>query len=250
MEGRTVAIEYRWANGELDQLPALAADLVSRGLSVLVAVAGAPRAAKAATATIPIVCTFITGVSQLAYSLGPKRLEALRELLPAVRTIGVLINPSNPDYNSKVDMQQVEGAARSVGQEIEFLTASSEAELETVFAALPRRGVGALLVMADPFFNNRREQIVGLAASTAIPAIYEWRQFAAAGGLMSYGSSIIDAYRHLGVYAGRVLKGENPANLPVIQTVKVELVINLTTAKTLGLSFPPTLLARADEVIE
>ena len=269
VEGRTVAIEYRWANGELDQLPALAADLVSRGVSVLVAVAGAPRAAKAATATIPIVCTFgadpvaagfvatfnrpggnITGVSQLAYSLGPKRLEALRELLPAVRTIGVLINPSNPDYNSKVDMQQVEGAARSVGQEIEFLTASSEAELETVFAALPRRGVGALLVMADPFFNNRREQIVGLAASTAIPAIYEWRQFAAAGGLMSYGSSIIDAYRHLGVYAGRVLKGENPANLPVIQTVKVELVINLTTAKTLGLSFPPTLLARADEVIE
>ena len=147
-------------------------------------------------------------------------------------------------------MQQVEAAARSVGQEIEFLTASSEAELESVFAVLPRRGVGALLVMADPFFNNRREQIVGLAASTAIPAIYEWRQFAAAGGLMSYGSSIIDAYRHLGVYAGRVLKGENPANLPVIQTVKVELVINLTTAKTLGLSFPPTLLARADEVIE
>lgn len=269
VEGQTVAIEYRWGHGQLDRLPEMAAELVARRVDVLVATAGAQLAAKRATATIPVVFVTggdpvkaglvaslnrpggnVTGVSQLAFSLGAKRLEVLREVFPNVKLVAVLVNPRHPDPESRIDAQRVRDTAAELRQDVEFLSASNDADLETVFASLPQRRIGAVLVMADPFFNSRRNKIVALAARAAIPAIYEWREFAAAGGLMSYGSSISDAFRQLGIYTGRVLKGEKPADLPVVQTVKVELVINLNTAKSLGLNIPIAILGRADEVIE
>src|SRR5262245_59196712 len=190
----------------------------------------------------------LTGVALLFYSLGPKRLEVLRELIPNAKLIAVLANPANIPASSNT--RDVEAAARAAGQHIAVLTATSESEFEPAFAAMVQQRADALLVMADPYFNNRREQLIALAARHAIPTIYEWREFATSGGLMSYGSSLSDAWRQMGIYTGRILKGEKPADLPVMQAVKVELVINLKTAKTLGLTFPITLLGRADEVIE
>jgi putative ABC transport system substrate-binding protein len=190
----------------------------------------------------------LTGVALFAYSLGPKRLEVLRELIPTAKLIAVLSNPAN--VPALPDTRDVEAAARAAGQQVAVLAATSDNEFEPAFAAMVQQRADALLVMADPYFNSRREQLIALAARHAIPAIYEWREFVTSGGLMSYGSSLADAWRQMGIYAGRVLKGEKPADLPVMQAVKIELVINLKTAKTLGLTFPITLLGRADEVIE
>jgi putative ABC transport system substrate-binding protein len=269
VEGRNVAVEYRWANGQLDRMPALAAELVGRQVNVIATTGGMPSAAKAATATIPIVALSggdpvrsglvasfnrpggnVTVVGLFAYALGPKRLEVLRELFPKANVIAVLVNPSNPDSEARLDAQAVEAAARAVGQQINVLGAGSDRDIDAAFAALAQRADDALLVMGDPFFNSRREQLVALAARHRIPAIFEWREFAAAGGLMSYGASITDAYRQVGIYTGKVLKGAKPADLPVMQVVKVELLLNLKTAKALGLTFPLSLLGRADEVIE
>jgi putative ABC transport system substrate-binding protein len=271
IEGQNVTIEYRWANGKLDQLPAMAADLVKRQVNVIAWTGGgqSPSAIKAATTTIPIVTLFggdpvkfgfvhslnrpdgnLTGVVLFAYSLGPKRLQMLRELLPDAKSITMLVNRDNPDPESKDDAQQTEAAARSVGLKLNHLNISSDREIDSAFAILRERKDDALLVMGDPFFNSRREQLVALAARTEIPAIFEWREFAVVGGLMSYGASITDAYRQAGIYTGKILNGAKPADLPVMQAVKVELVINLKTAKALGLTFPITLLGRADEAIE
>ena len=227
----------------------------------------ATAAAKAATATIPIVFSSgtdpvqagfvaslnrpggnVTGVHLFISGLDPKKLELLRELVPQASSMGVLFNPQNPDIQTR--LTGVQQAARAVGQQIHIMYASSEAELDTGFAALAQGRVGALLVGSDPFFNSRRDQIVALAAHHTIPAIYEGRQYALAGGLISYGTNLADGYRQVGIYTGRVLKGESPADLPIVQPTKFELVINLNTAKALGLEVPPTLLARADEVIE
>jgi putative tryptophan/tyrosine transport system substrate-binding protein len=267
VEGRNVMIDYRYGEGNYDRLPELAAELVRRQVNVLVAAGGSGLEAKAATTTIPIVAMIggdpvssghvaslnrpggnLTGVALFAYSLGPKRLEVLRELIPNAKLIAVLANPANVLALS--DTRAVEAAARAAGQHIAVLTATSESEFEPAFAAMVQQRADALLVMADPYFNNRREQLVALAARHAIPAIYEWREFATSGGLMSYGSSLADAWRQISIYVGRVLKGEKPADLPIMQAVKVELVINFKTAKALGLTFPITLLGRADEVIE
>jgi putative ABC transport system substrate-binding protein len=267
IEGQNVAIEYRWAEGNYDRLPALAAELVSRKVDVIVATGDSARAAKIATTTIPIVALSgrdpveeglvaslnhpggnLTGVGLFAYTLGPKRFELLRELIPTAKLIAVMVNPTNHPANA--DRRDVEAAARAIGQQIVVLEASTESDLEPAFTAMVREGASALLVMADPFFNNQREQLVALSARHAIPAVYEWREFAEAGGLMSYGSSITEAQRQLGLYAGQILKGSKPADLPFQRAVKIELVINLRTAKTLGLTFPITLLGRADEVIE
>jgi putative ABC transport system substrate-binding protein len=269
LEGRNVAIEYRWAEGRYDQVPALAADLVQRQVAVIVTTGGETSAvaAKAATKTIPIVFNTgtdpvrlglvtslarpggnATGVNIFTTELAEKRLGLLHDLIPAASTIAVLLNPNFAP--AVVNLQESEVAARAAGRTVVAFHASRDDEIETAFARIIQMRPGALLVGSDPFFNSRREQIVALAARHAIPAIYEWREFAQAGGLMSYGTSLIEAYRQQGVYAGRILKGEKPADLPVVQLSKFELIINLITAKTLGLTFPPGLLAIADEVIE
>jgi len=270
IEGQNVAIEYRWAEGHPDRVPALAAELVRRQVNIITATGGPTTAAKEASPTVPIVVLSggdpvraglvaslnrpggnVTGVALFAYSLGPKRLEVLRELIPKARVIAVLANPGTlSDPEARLDLEATEAASRAGGQEIRILNATNEHEIDTVFATLVQGRDDALLVMADPFFNSRREQLVALAARHLIPAIYEWRQFAAAGGLMSYGASITDAYRQVGVYTGKILRGAKPAELPFIQAVRVELILNLKTAKTLGITFPITLLGRADEVIE
>ena len=248
VEGRNVMIEYRYGEGNYDRLPELAAELVRRQVNVLVAGGGSGLVAKAATTTIPIVTAIggdpvlsghvaslnrpggnLTGVALFAYSLGPKRLEVLRDLIPNAKLTVVLANPANIQALS--DTRDVEAAARAAGQHIAVLTATTERDFEPVFATMAQQRADALLVMADPYFNNRREQLIALAARHAIPAIYEWREFATSGGLMSYGTSLVDSWRQMGIYAGRILKGEKPADLPVMQAVKVELVINLKTAK-------------------
>ena len=269
VEGRNVAIEFRWAEGQNDRLPALAADLVRRQVSLIVATGGnaAALAAKAATASIPIV--FITGddpvrlglvaslnrpdgnatgVNIFTVELEPKRLELLRELTPTAALTAVLLNPTNTF--SERQSKDVEEAARAAGLKFHIVHASTEPELDTAFARIAQIGAGALLVGADPFFNSRRDRVVALAARDAIPAIYELRDFAAAGGLMSYGTNLIEDYRQVGTYSGRVLKGDKPGDLPVVRSTRFEFVINLKTAKALGLDVPPALLARADEVIE
>jgi putative ABC transport system substrate-binding protein len=269
IEGANVAIEYRWAEGRYDRLPALAADLVSRHVALLVAQGGDPPAvvAKSATATIPIVFTLssdpvklglvsslnrpggnVTGFWGYTSLLGTKRLELMRQLFPASRSIAVLVNLHNP--NAHIDMPDLRDAARTLGLPISFVTASSETEIEAVFATLREQRISVLLVNTDPFFLARRDQLVSLAASYSVPTVYPWREAAAAGGLISFGANLADGYRQVGLYAGRILKGEKPADLPVVQPTKFELVINLKTAKALGLTIPPTLLARADEVIE
>jgi putative tryptophan/tyrosine transport system substrate-binding protein len=269
VEGRNVAIEYRWAEGQYERVPALAADLVRRQVAVIVTVGGetSAAAAKAATAAIPIVFNTgtdpvrlglvaslarpggnATGVNIFTTELAEKRLGLLRDLVPGVTTVAVLLNPNFA--TAVANVRESEGAARAIGKEVVIFNASSDAEIETAFANIVQAQSGALLVGADPFFNSRRGLIVALAARHAIPAIYEWREFAEAGGLISYGTSLVEAYRQQGIYAGRILKGEKPADLPVVQLSIFELVINLNTAKALGLAIPPTVLAFADEVIE
>jgi putative tryptophan/tyrosine transport system substrate-binding protein len=269
VERQNVAIEYRWAEGHYDRLPALAADLVGGQVAVILAVGSVPSplAAKAATSTIPIVFVVggdpvkfglvsslhrpggnLTGVSVLSGALTAKRLELLRELVPHAGIVACLVNPKNPEAeNQLIDIRT---AARTVRQEILVLNASIDHELDTAITTLVRERASGLLVGNDAFFVLRREQLIALTARHRIPTIYFLREFAEAGGLMSYGDSLNDAYRQVGVYIGRILKGMKPADLPVVQSTKVELTINFKTAKALGLEVPPTLLARADEVIE
>lgn len=273
VEGQNVAIEYRWAEGNFDRLPALAADLVRRKVDLIVTSGGGvpvARAAKNASATLPIVFiggddsvtaglipslarpgSNLTGFSSLIVELTPKRFELLRELVPKARVIGLLIHSSTRPASEQV-MREVKEAARQNRVQLQIFKASSDSEIDAAFALLTQSHAGALLVDADPFFNGprQREQIVELAARHAIPAISAFREFVVAGGLMSYGASLTDVFRELGVYAGRVLKGERPADLPVVQPTKFEMSINLKAAKALGLAIPPSILARADEVIE
>jgi putative ABC transport system substrate-binding protein len=268
IEGRNVAIEFRWADGQYDRLPALASELANKPVAVLFAGANAAAlAAKSATATIPIVFAIggdpvdlglvsslnrpggnLTGVSVISSALEAKRLELLHELLPDVTDIAVLINPTDPQ--SSTESRDTSAAAQTLGLHLHTLSVSDEHELARAFGALVQLQIGALLIPNDAFFNSRRDQLVTLAAHHSIPAIYPWREYAEVGGLMAYGTSLTDAYRQVGNYAGRILKGAKPADLPVLQSIKFEFVINLKTAKVFGLSFPPGLLAIADEVIE
>jgi putative tryptophan/tyrosine transport system substrate-binding protein len=267
VEGQNVTIEYRWADGHYDRLPALAAELVHRQVTVITAGGSvSAQAAKAATAVIPIVFTSgadpvwsglvaslsrpganLTGVSLVAAELAVKRLEVIRELLPHARAVAMIVNPNYPGAES--EMAEVEAAGRVIGLQVQKIAGDVPA-LETAFATISQMRVDAVTVGTDGFFVTRREQIAALAARYAVPGIYPFPDFPAAGGLASYGASLADAYRQAGVYTGRVLKGAKPADLPITQPVKFELVVNLKTAKALGLSVPPTLLARADEVIE
>jgi putative ABC transport system substrate-binding protein len=268
-EGRNVAIEYRYADGQYDLLPGLAANLVSQRVEVIVATAGTPtiRAAKAATSTIPIVFVIggdpvafgfvaslnrpggnITGVTLISAETVAKRLGLLLELVPRAAVIGVVANLANPI--TKPQLIELETAAHAVGRRLHVLNASTENELATAFAVVDQQHIDALLVAADPFFDDRRAQIVALAARQRVPVSYVRREFVAAGGLMSYGPDASEAFRQAGVYTGRILKSEKPADLPVMQPTKFEFVINLKTAKALGIDVPPMLLARADEVIE
>ena len=269
VEGRNIIIEYRWAEGRYDRLPELATDLVRRNIAAIVTSGGAPPAlaAKAATSTIPIVFVTggdpvetgivaslrrpganVTGVTSLNIEIGQKRLQLVRELMPAATVVAALVNPSSP--TAEVQSKDMQSAARQLGLKIHILQASSEQDLTAVFAQLNQLQASALVISTDAFFISESAKLAELAALHGVPAIFQFRDYAAAGGLMSYGGSFAETYRLAGIYAGRVLKGETPANLPVQQVTKVELIINLKTAKTLGLTMPPSLLARADEVIE
>jgi putative tryptophan/tyrosine transport system substrate-binding protein len=269
IEHRNIGIEYRWAEGRYDRLPALAADLVALPVALIVAAGGdsSALAAKAATSAIPIVMITggdpvqeglvanlnrpggnVTGATIFTGEMESKRLGLLHEVVPAAKTLAVLVNPADP--NMELQLRDVREAAPRVGVELVILEASAEEEFEGVFATMAERKAGGLLVGSDPFFNSRRARLITLAARHRLPAIYEWRDFAVEGGLMSYGTVLTDAYRQLGVYAGRILKGEKPGDLPIVQPTNFKFVINLKTAKTLGLEFPPTLSARADEIIE
>ena len=269
IEGKNISIEYRWARGNYDQLQPLAADLVRRQVAVIAATGGtiSAQAAKAATSTIPIVFNVgddpiksglvssfnrpggnITGVNTMSPALETKRLGLLHELVPRAAIVAVLLNATNPDVGPQ--RRDIHAAAIALGQELRFFYASDESDLDTAFGALVQQRADALLVGNDVFFTNRREQIVALAARHAVPTIYAFRQFAESGGLISYSTNLIEVYRQVGSYVGRVLNGEKPAELPVVQPTKFDLVINLKTAKTLGLEIPDKLLALADEVIE
>src|SRR6516164_3559317 len=271
VEGRNVAIEYRFAEAHYDRLPLLAADLVQRQVAVIAATGGNNSAlvAMQATSTIPIVFTSsdnpverglvasinrpggnVPGVSWFGAELGPKRLELLHELVPNATIVALLVNPNNPE--SVRQPAELQNAARAIGLQLVVLTAASGGEIDTAFAAMVQNRVGALLVGSDPFFRNRREQIIALAAQHAIPTIYAdaRRELAEAGGLMIYGNSLADAYRRAGIHTGRILQGAKPSELPVDQAITFELIINLRTAKTLGLAVPDKLLVAADEVIE
>ena len=268
IEGQNVAIEYRFADNQYDRLPALAGDLVQRRVALIVTNGPAARTAKAATETIPIVFTAgfdpvevglvaslnrpggnITGVSILDVELGPKRLELLHELVPTATIIAALVNPADA-ARAETTAKGFQAAASTLGLQLHILHASSDRDLNTVFASLIQLRAGGLVIGGEPFFNSRTEHLGALSIRHAVPAIYQIRAFAAAGGLMSYGGSITDAYHTTGIYTGRILKGEKPAELPVQQASKVELIINLKTARTLGLTIPLPLLGRADEVIE
>jgi putative ABC transport system substrate-binding protein len=265
VEGQNVAIEYRWANDQFDRLPELVADLVRRPVSVISANTPANLVAKAATKTIPIVFTTggdpvklglverldrpggnVTGVTQLSEETAPKRLELLHELLPAVRVVAVLANPTNPGFNQRA----LEAAAAKLGFDLHILQATTEADFEGVFAKLSELKAGGLIIGPDTVFNNHTEQLAALALRHSVPAIYEYRRFPAAGGLAGYGGDINASYRLAGIYAGRILKGEKPGDLPVQQSTKVELIINMKTAKAFGITVPISILGRADEVIE
>jgi putative ABC transport system substrate-binding protein len=268
-EGRNVAIEWRWAEGQDDRLPALAAELVQHQVAVIASTGGDPAAlaAKRATPTLPIVFTIggdpvalglvaslnrpggnITGITQIAVLLDPKRLEVLHELMPGIAVVAVLRNPNNA--NAEIQVQALQAAARTMGIELRFASAATERGIDAAFATLAEMRIGALMVASDPFFNGRRQQIVAQATRLAVPAIFHQREFALEGGLMSYGTSVTDMYRQAAIYAGRILRGEKPADLSVQQSTKVEFVVNLRTAKRLGLTFPLPLIGRADEVIE
>jgi putative ABC transport system substrate-binding protein len=270
VEGQNVTIEFRWAEGQFDRLPAMAAELVRRQVAVIAVGGGNPAsmAAKAATTTIPIVFVTasdpvqlgfvaslnrpggnLTGVTTLSAEVGPKRLELAHELVPMATIIGVLVNPANPTVAERTTID-LQAAARILGVQLHVLHASTERDFDTVFATLAQLRAGALVIGGDGFFISRIEQLAALTLRHAVPAISPNREFAAAGGLMSYGGSITDDYRLIGGYTGRILKGEKPADLPVQQATKIELIINMKTAKALGLTFPITLLGRADAVIE
>ena len=269
VDGHNVVIEYRWAEGQNDRLPAMAADLVHREVAVIAATSTpAALAAKAATTTIPIVFETsadpvqlglvaslnrpggnVTGVTQLNLEIVPKRLELLHELLPTASVMALLVNPTDPGL-AEPTTRGLQTAASTLGLQLRVLNASTERDFDEVFATLDQLRPGGLVIGGDALFNSLSEQLAALTVRHAVPAIYQWRQFTAAGGLMSYGSDIADSYRLAGIYVGRILKGEKPADLPVQQATKVELYINLKTAKALGLSVPTALLVRADEVIE
>ena len=269
-DGQNLTIEFRWAEGHYDRLPGMAADLVRSQVAVLVSTGGAPSvmAAKAATSTIPIVFTIavdpvqlglvtslsrpggnITGVNFLSAALESKRLGLLRALVPGVQLIAVLFNPNRPDHADQ-RTREVQEAAATTSQQTHILLARNESDIDAAFATAVQLHAGAMLITTDQFFNSQRDKIIALAARHAIPAIYEQREYAQAGGLMSYGTNYRDGYRQVGVYAGRILKGEKPGDLPVVQSTKFEFVINLKTAKGLGLEVPPNLSAEADEIIE
>ena len=268
VEGQNVAIEYRWAEGQNDRLPVLAADLIRRQVSVIAATAtSAALAARAATTTIPIIFETggdpvklglvaslnrpggnITGVTQLSVEVAPKGLEALHEVLPTARVMALLVNPANPI--TEADAIALRPAAHRLGLELHVLNASTERDFDGVFAKVIQLRAGGLLILGDPLFTSHSEQLGALAARHAVPAVYKGREFAAAGGLLSYGSSVMDSYRLAGIYTGRILKGDKPADLPVQQATKIELYVNLKTAKALGITMPTALLVRADEVIE
>jgi putative ABC transport system substrate-binding protein len=267
-EGSNVAIEYSWAEGDYDRLPAQAAAFVRRGVAVILAGSlPSALAAKAATTTIPIVFVMgadpvklgvvaslnrpggnVTGLMQLYGALGGKRLELIRELVPGVSVVAVLTNPKNP--NAEDHLADVRAAAQAMGQRILVLPVSADREIEPAFASMAQQGANALLVADDPFFGTQRDRIIAQAKASALPAIYYTREFPAAGGLISYGSNTVDNFRRAGVYLARILKGTPPGQLPIEQPTKFELLINVKTAKALGLTVPPTLLARGDEVIE
>jgi putative tryptophan/tyrosine transport system substrate-binding protein len=268
-EGQNVHIAFRWAEGRYDRLPALVASLVDIRVAVIAAAGGqaVPLAAKAATSTIPIVFVSgedpvkhglvaslnrpggsATGVSMFLSEMEAKRLALLHELVPTATMIGVIVNPSSPSIDTQ--LREINSAARALGRQIQIVNATNERELDAAFASLAQSKAGALLIASNAYFTSRRDQIVALAAQRAIPAIYDQREFPMAGGLVSYGTNLSDSYRLMGVYTGKILKGEKPTDLPVQQSTKFELVINLKTAKALGLDVPPALSARADEVIE
>jgi putative ABC transport system substrate-binding protein len=268
-EGQNVAIEYRSAGGKYEQLPVLAAELVKIPAAVIAATGGdvVARTAKAATSEIPIVFTAsadavkvglvpslnrpggnITGVSLLGYELDSKRLQLMRELLPQASTIGLLVNAGNPSIMATVP--NMTAAAEANGQKLVVLDARTEADVDVTFASLRSKGVDAVLISTNPFYEGLREHIVGLAKNHSMPVLYPWREYSAAGGLISYGTSFTESYRQAGFYVGRILKGEKPSELPVVQATKFELLVNLRTARSLGLTVPPSILVAADEVIE
>jgi ABC-type uncharacterized transport system substrate-binding protein len=269
IEGQNLTIEYRWAEGRNDRLPALATDLIRRPVAVIAAsTTPSALALKAATTTIPIVFFVagdpialglvaslnhpggnLTGTTTLTLEVGQKWLQLLHEMVPTATTFALLVNPTSPNL-AEAQSLDLQKAARALGLQVHLLQASTDQDFDTVFATLAKLRAGGLVISSDSFFFTRSEQLAALAAQHAVPAIFGFREFAAAGGLMSYGASVTDQHRTLGVYIGRILKGEKPSDLPVQQATKVELIINLKTARALGLEIPPTLLARADEVIE
>ncbi len=270
IDGRSVAIEYRWAEGHNDRLPALAADLVRRRVTVIAALGSTPAAlaAKAATSTIPVIFWIggdpielglvaslnrpegnLTGLTTWNQKLTAKRVELLHEVIPGTSSMALLINPTSPNL-TKTEIEDAQAAARSLGMELHVLNASTERDFDVVFANLIQLRAGGLVIGTDAFFSSRLEQLSAMAIRHAIPTVYQFREFAAAGGLMGYGGGIMDAFRGAGVYTGHILKGKKPADLPVQLVTKVELYINLTTAKALGINVPNTLIGRADEVIE
>ncbi|MGB2593866.1 MAG: ABC transporter substrate-binding protein [Pseudolabrys sp.] len=267
VEGQNVTVEYRWADGQYDRLPGLAADLVGRQVAVIISNGPSVRIAKAATSMIPIVfavgfdpVTFglvtslnrpdgnLTGVSILDVEIGPKRLELMHELIPNEAVMALLVNPTTPAAETIV--RAVQAAARDHGLKLHVLHATTDRDFDAVFATVARLRAGALVIGGDPFFTSRSQQLGELTVTHKVPAIYEFREFAAAGGLISYGTSLGDGYRQVGLYTGRILKGEKVSDLPVQQATKVEMILNLKTAKALGLNIPNTLIGRADEVIE